>query len=91
MKEWTRERVSFYIAMIATVVVFNLVGPSYTELTTQQELWSRLGRSIGALALPFIGYAVARFGFKNQRAAYITFTLIAVLRMGMLLFAAARG
>ncbi|MDD7023113.1 MAG: hypothetical protein PUI29_11190 [Aeromonadales bacterium] len=91
MSAWTRERVSFYIAMIATVAVFNLVGPSYAGLTTQEELWARLGRSIGALALPFIGYAIARFGFKKQRAAYLAFTIIAVLRMGMLLFAQAQG
>ncbi|MGN0908666.1 MAG: hypothetical protein ACI4NA_03525 [Succinivibrio sp.] len=90
MSAWTRERVSFYIAMAATVVVFNLAAPSYAGLTTQEELFSRLGRTIGALALPFFGYAIARFGFRKQRAAYIAFTLIAVLRMGMVLFAAAR-
>ncbi len=91
MNGFTRERVSFYIAMIATIIVFNLVGPAYAGLTTQEELWARLGRSIGALALPFLGYAIARFGFRKQRAAYLAFTIIAVLRMGMLLLAAARA
>lgn len=89
-KEWTRERISFYIAMLATLIVFNLVGPSYTGLTTSQELFSRLGRCIGALVFPFIGYAIARFGFKKQRAAYIVFTVIAVFKMGLLLFVASK-